>query len=68
MQMTSLKLNTSGCRSRYGNGSDIPVELDEEGYIKYLVPLSEIGEGSHLLGLRTKIVLVIGHRPNYAFL
>lgn len=38
----------------YGNGSDIPVELDEEGYIKYLVPLSEIGEGSHLLGLRTK--------------
>lgn len=38
----------------HGNGNSIPVQLDELGKINYVVPLADISEGSHLLGIRTK--------------
>lgn len=38
----------------HGNGKSIPIQVDEQGNIKYIVPLSDTAEGSHLLGIRTR--------------
>lgn len=38
----------------HGNGVEIPLTFDSGGNIRYVVPLSEVSEGPHLLGIRTK--------------
>src|SRR5690606_21906556 len=37
-----------------GNGLKIPIQMDAEGGIRYIIPLSEVNVGGHLLGIRTK--------------
>lgn len=37
-----------------GNGTNIPIDLDEGGDLRYVIPLSGLPEGVYLLGIRTK--------------